>query len=68
MITSLTAEAEAISWYEQRISGETDHEAWAITHNAQNEEMKYFGMDLAFLLGMKRRVARDLAAHSFHVW
>ena len=50
MITSLTEEAEAIGWYEQRISIEKDKEAKAIMVNAQQEEMKHFGMDLEFLL------------------
>src|SRR5689334_3152688 len=50
MITSLTEEAEAIGWYEQRISLEKDKDAKAIMQNAQHEEMKHFGMDLEFLL------------------
>ena len=50
MITSLTEEAEAIGWYEQRISVEQDAQAKAIMQNAQKEEMKHFGMDLEFLL------------------
>ncbi|MEO6526750.1 MAG: hypothetical protein ABIP93_09020 [Gemmatimonadaceae bacterium] len=50
MITSLTEEAEAIGWYEQRIALETDRQAKAIMKNAQHEEMKHFGMDLEFLL------------------
>jgi uncharacterized protein len=50
MITSLTEEAEAISWYAQRISLEADAEARAIMENAQEEEFKHFGMDLEFLL------------------
>jgi hypothetical protein len=50
MITSLTEEAEAIGWYEQRIAVETDRQAKAIMQNAQHEEMKHFGMDLEFLL------------------
>ena len=50
MITSLTEEAEAIGWYEQRISVERDGEAKAIMQNAQQEEFKHFAMDLEFLL------------------
>ena len=50
MITSLIEEAEAISWYEQRIAVEKDKEALAIMKNAQQEEFKHFGMDLEFLL------------------
>lgn len=53
MITSLTEEAEAIGWYEQRISVEKDKAAKAIMQNAQQEEMKHFGMDLEFLLRKK---------------
>ncbi len=50
MCASLTEEAEAIGWYEQRISIETDPEAVAIMHDAQGEEFKHFSMDLEFLL------------------
>jgi uncharacterized protein len=53
MITSLTEEAEAIGWYEQRISVEKDKIAKKIMENAQQEEMKHFGMDLEFLLRKK---------------
>ena len=50
MLTSLTEEAEAIGWYEQRISLEPDTQARAIMENAQQEEFKHFGMDLEFLI------------------
>ena len=50
MIASLTEEAEAIGWYEQRIAVEKDKTARAIMQNAQKEEFKHFGMDLEFLL------------------
>jgi hypothetical protein len=50
MITSLIEEAEAIGWYEQRLSLEKDKEARAIMRNAQHEEFKHFGMDLEFLM------------------
>ena len=50
MLASLTEEAEAINWYEQRISVEKDKTAKAIMQNAQQEEFKHFGMDLEFLL------------------
>jgi hypothetical protein len=53
MIASLTEEAEAIGWYEQRIAVEKDREARAIMKNAQHEEMKHFGMDLEFLIRRK---------------
>lgn len=50
MIASLTEEAEAIGWYEQRLALEPDAQARAIMENAQQEEFKHFGMDLEFLL------------------
>ena len=53
MIASLTEEAEAIGWYEQRMSVEPDASAKAIMANAQLEEFKHFGMDLEFLLRHK---------------
>ena len=53
MIASLTEEAEAINWYEQRMSVEKDADARAIMQNAQEEEFKHFGMDLEFLLRQK---------------
>ena len=55
MITSLTEEAEAIGWYEQRITVETDPEARAIMRDAQGEEFKHFTMALEFLLRRKPR-------------
>ena len=53
MILSLIEEAEAIGWYEQRMAVETDADAKAIMHDAQQEEFKHFGMDLEFLLRRK---------------
>ncbi len=53
MIASVIEEAEAINWYEQRISVEKDKDAAAIMKNAQQEEFKHFGMDLEFLLRQK---------------
>ena len=53
MMASLTEEAEAIGWYEQRIAVEKNKDALAIMRNAQHEEMKHFGMDLEFLLRQK---------------
>ena len=53
MLTSLIEEAEAINWYEQRISLEKDKQAKAIMQNAQKEEFKHFGMDLEFVLRQK---------------
>ena len=54
MMASLIEEAEAINWYEQRISVEKDKAARAIMQNAQNEEFKHFGMNLEFLLRQKK--------------
>src|SRR3954462_864365 len=53
MLTSLIEEAEAIGWYEQRLSLEKEPAARAIMRNAQHEEFKHFGMDLEFLLRRK---------------
>ena len=50
MITSLQEEAEAIGWYQQRISVEPDAEAKKIMQHAQEEEFLHFSMDLEFLL------------------
>lgn len=53
MITGLIEEADAINWYEQRISVEKNKDAKAIMINAQKEEFKHFSMDLEFLLRQK---------------
>ena len=53
MIQSMIEEAEAINWYEQRISVEKDKEARSIMQNAQKEEFIHFTMDLEFLLRKK---------------
>jgi hypothetical protein len=50
LCASLTEEAEAIGWYEQRIAVEQDPEAIAVMTNAITEEYKHFCMDLEFLL------------------
>ncbi len=60
MIASLAEECEAINWYEQRISVETDKQAKAIMENAQKEEFKHFGMDLEFLLRAKPDWRKEL--------
>ena len=59
MIASLIEEADAINWYEQRMSVEKDGQARAIMADAQGEEFKHFAMDLEFLLrrSAKWRVA-----------
>lgn len=63
MIVSLTEEAEAINWYEQRIALEKDKSARAIMQNAQQEEFKHFSMDLEWLLRTKstwRKIAQEV--------
>lgn len=60
MIKSMIEEAEAIDWYEQRISVEKDKEAKKIMQNAQKEEFIHFSMDLEFLL-RKKEVWRTIA-------
>lgn len=63
MLLSVIEEAQAIDWYEQRISVEQDREAKAIMANAQKEEFKHFGMDLEFLLRKKpewREIMQDI--------
>lgn len=49
VVASLQEEAEAIGWYEQRISLERNAEAKAIMSDAQSEEFKHFAMALEFL-------------------
>src|SRR3954451_17126204 len=61
LCASLTEEAEAIGWYEQRMAVETDEEAKAIMHDAQGEEFKHFCMDLEFLL-RRTPLWREIAA------
>jgi hypothetical protein len=63
MCASLTEEAEAIGWYEQRIALETDREALAVMRDAQGEEFKHFCMDLEYLLRrmpLWREIARGI--------
>ncbi len=63
MMASLTEEADAINWYEQRLAVEKDRTAKAIMQNAQREEFKHFGMDLEFLLRRKkewRTILKDI--------
>jgi uncharacterized protein len=61
LCASLTEEAEAIGWYEQRLAVEQDAEAKAIMSDAQGEEFKHFAMDLEFLLRRSPRW-RQIAA------
>ena len=67
LCASLTEEAEAIGWYEQRLAVETDAEAVAIMRDAQGEEFKHFAMDLEYLLRRKplwREIARGILFQS----
>lgn len=50
MCANLKEEAEAIGWYEQRISIEPDAASRAIMINSLTEEFKHFSMELEFLL------------------
>jgi hypothetical protein len=63
MIVSLSEEAEAINWYEQRIALEKDASARSIMQDAQKEEFKHFSMDLEWLLRNKpvwRKIAQGV--------
>jgi hypothetical protein len=63
LCASLTEEAEAIGWYEQRLAVEADPEAVAVMRDAQGEEFKHFSMDLEFLLRRSptwRQIARGV--------
>ena len=55
MCASLTEEAEAIGWYEQRLAVETDEQARRIMEHAQREEFLHFSMDLEFLARRKEK-------------
>jgi hypothetical protein len=66
LCASLTEEAEAIGWYQQRLAVETDPEALAVMRDAQGEEFKHFSMDLEFLLRRLRpwrEVAQGILFH-----
>ena len=63
LAASLQEEAEAIGWYEQRLSVESDTQAHAIMEDAQEEEFKHFAMALEFLTRRKpkwRAVLREV--------
>ncbi|MCX7523442.1 hypothetical protein OSC27_14295 [Microbacterium sp. STN6] len=53
MCASLSEEAEAIGWYEQRIAVEGDEVAKAIMVDSLGEEYKHFCMELEFLFRAK---------------
>src|SRR4051795_6505897 len=63
LCASLTEEAEAIGWYEQRLAVEPNPLARDVMRNAVGEEFKHFSMDLEFLLRQKpewREIARGI--------
>lgn len=63
MCASLSEEAEAIGWYEQRIAVEKDSAARKIMLNSLGEEYKHFSMELEFLLRAKpkwREIAQGI--------
>jgi len=63
LCASLTEEAEAIGWYEQRLALEPNPVAREVMLNAIGEEYKHFAMDLEFLLRQKpewREIARGI--------
>src|SRR2546430_7191752 len=62
---SLQEEAEAIGWYEQRMSLERDPEAGGIMEEAQEEEFKHFAMALEFLSRRKPKWLTVLQAVLF---
>jgi len=62
---SLQEEAEAIGWYEQRLSVESGREAKAIMDEAQEEEFKHFAMALEFLSRRKPKWRAVLQAVLF---
>jgi uncharacterized protein len=66
IITSLQEEAEAIGWYEQRISLEKDSQAKAIMENAQQEEFKHFAMALEYISRRKPKLQAVLTRVLFH--
>jgi hypothetical protein len=49
IIASLIEEAEAINWYQQRISVTKDPEVRKIMEHAQEEEFEHFAIDLEWL-------------------
>jgi uncharacterized protein len=63
LCASLTEEAEAIGWYEQRLAVERDPEAREVMADSVGEEYKHFSMDLEALLRRKpkwREIARGV--------
>jgi EncFtn-like ferroxidase len=66
MIASLTEEAEAIGWYEQRMALEPDAQARAIMANAQGEEFKQLRDGPRVLAATHAEVANRPTDDSLH--
>ena len=66
IVASLQEEAEAIGWYEQRISLERNAQAKSIMENAQQEEFKHFAMALEYLSRRKPKWQAVLKKVLFH--
>lgn len=49
VMQSLIEEAEAINWYQQRMSATKDKDVREILHHAQKEEFEHFAMTLEWL-------------------
>lgn len=67
LCASLTEEAEAIGWYEQRLAVEQNPDARSVMADAVGEEYKHFSMDLEFLLRRTpkwREIARGVLFQS----
>jgi len=56
---SLTEEAQAIGWYEQRLAVEGDAQPRAIWATPKEEEFKHFSMTSNFSSGARRSGARS---------
>ncbi|HEV3311651.1 MAG TPA: hypothetical protein VG815_14155 [Chloroflexota bacterium] len=66
IIVSMSEEADAINWYEQRMAVESDGQARAIMAESQQEEFKHFAMDLEFLVRLKPKWKAALRSVLFH--
>jgi hypothetical protein len=63
MFASMTEEAEAISWYDQRLSIEQDPQAIAVIKDAMHEEYKHFAMAFEYILRQRpewRAIAKGI--------
>jgi hypothetical protein len=63
MFASVIEEAEAISWYDQRLAIEKDPLAVAVIQDAMHEEYKHFSMAVEFLLRQRpewRAIAKGI--------